>query len=382
MFVLPLIRATRRSGLAGFGHVLGLLGLLASSACASLLDFQEPTDLVTDASSTEEPAAADAGSTQASPERDAAKAESESDRATAEGEASPDENVGLLIGPPSCSACSPAVPAGWYGPLAIHEGSGTTAPPSCSGDYPVTMYDGFAGPQASPAVCSCSCSAPSGATCSKPKVSFYSNSSCSADCGAGAPQLQLPTCGRPSTLTCDAKEIHSFSVSPSVPSGGACSPVATEQLPRTAWATAVRLCGRSAPGETCEGGGTCSGSTFPPFAATNRCMLKTGSWACPSGFPVRRSFYTGGTDTRACSSCSCGSPNGVACSASVSTYDASSCGGAAITRSAPTSCAAVPSVQRLTVTEPAPYGGSCAASGGAPIGDFVPDGPSTVCCTE
>ena len=381
-----------------------------SPACAVILDFQEPTDRTDAASSTGDEEAATTegpnGSVDGAPmrssdaaDRDLPPRTSDLDSAIEDGAApeasdgssnepvdgsgASSESGGPLLG--SCAGCVPSVPSGWFGPLAMYESTKGGALPPCAGDFPEQIYDGSANPIAASAECSCTCSAPSGATCSPPETTFYADAACLQSCGS--PTASGPgelTCAKPITQQCDTKKIRTFSVSASIPSGGACTPTATAQVPAATWSSTVRLCRQSpaVAGSTCDAGGACAGSTLPPFGATNRCVLRPGAWACPSGYPVSRTFYETAADTRACSSCSCESPAGIACSASVSTYDKTACSGAAVTRPAPVACETTSQVERLSVAQPVPVGGACAATGGTPTGAFTPETPSTVCCLE
>lgn len=374
--------------------------LVLSPACAVLLDFQEPTDLALDASSTGEApvdgvprrapgADADTSSSEANAETAAdletgAPADATSDAAPSDGPNDSSENDGASS-PAACHSCVPVVPSGWYGPLAIHEGNGAGTAPPCSGDFSVRIYDGLAAPTAPDAECSCACEAPANVSCSKSELTFYVDSTCRFTCGSPASNGQAGiVCARPMTQACEAKDVRAFKVSPSVPSGGTCAPAASAHVSPATWSSSVRLCGRSfdAPASGCNGAGTCAGGVLPPFAATNRCVLRPGAWACPSGYPVSRTFYETATDTRACTGCSCGSPSGGTCAPSVATYDTTSCSTVGTTVVAPSSCNTTTGVQRMTVSAPVASGGACPPSGGTPTGAFTPESPSTVCCLE
>ncbi len=376
--------------------------LVLSPACAVILDFQEPTDredasasssVAEDGSSPYDDDGApdrspgwgdEPGSHKEPEDAEGGDAEDVDDAETGVPDgALADEDAESDTGarPIECSSCLPLVPNGWYGPLAVHEGYGGGAAPPCSGDFPNKIYDGLSNPDAPSAQCSCSCSAPAGVTCSAPQTKFFDDPTCLLTCGSPNGDGAL-TCAKPGTTYCDAKKISAFSVTASTASGGTCTPSRTAAVPPMTWGAQIRLCGRANVAASCADG-TCVGATLPPFDATNRCVLRPGTWECPAGYPQRRVFYEGGSDTRSCSSCTCGAAAGVTCEASVSTYGSSSCSGApTTTKRVPVACTSTTGVERLSVSTPTPTGGSCPTSGGVPLGSFTPETPSTVCCVE
>jgi hypothetical protein len=102
---------------------------------------------------------------------------------------------------------------------------------------------------------------------------------------------------------------------------------------------------------------------------------------------VPRLYYGGVSDTRACSTCSCGSPSGADCNANahVQILDGCGAGGHLLVdmHPLPETCSAstTPSaaIHGGTFTTTA-SGGSCGASGGSPTGTVAQTDPVTICC--
>lgn len=336
--------------------LLAFFVLASAPACAMLLDFQDPIDKSDplEALDREEDAAASTART----------AETKED-----------------AGAESCT-CIPAIPDGWQGPLGIHEAAGTSLAglPPCRGAYDVHVLDGSTSPNAPPASCSCSCGAPSGIACSAPVMTFFADKDCLTPCGD--PTTVTAACSVLDTTGCTGPR---FSISASVPTGGSCAPVASSEIAPVTWGASARLCALS-PNvklEVCDGGGICAPRTTLPFVTGARCIARSGEHACPAGYPHATTYYDGGSDTRACSACTCGSPEGASCAGAIAKgYSGAVCGGSVqLTTAAPASCAPLKNATSA-VFEPAVTGGACAPSGGQPVGAFTPMTATTVCCTE
>jgi hypothetical protein len=278
------------------------------------------------------------------------------------------------------ATCVGAPPANWQGPYAIYEGMGSPlpTPPDCAraGAYSIDAYDGTGALQAGPAQCSCECGAVTGASCGPPAINFYSDGSCTKSCPL-ASQVIGSTCTVLSVAGCGG--LH-FTLSSGAPSGR-CAPAASTTLPALEWQTNARLCGlpSSPPTSGCEAGRVCAPSTGLPFESAY-CLARAGDWTCPSLYPARRTFYASAVDSRACGACTCQSPTGVQCTAAVSTFGDANCNGGVMMESAPAACSSA-GLKAAMATGDTATGGSCAPSGGAPMGTVTPSTPTTVCCT-
>jgi hypothetical protein len=63
----------------------------------------------------------------------------------------------------------------------------------------------------------------------------------------------------------------------------------------------------------------------PPPDGFRTCIFHAGDTACPPAYPVYRLFYTAAEDTRACSPCACGEPEGASCSLMATAYSDGAC---------------------------------------------------------
>lgn len=284
-----------------------------------------------------------------------------------------------------CAAvCVPQVPANWGGPYTIYEGTGgppPPTPPSCPGAYPNAVYDGTATPNAPAANCSCTCGAPTNATCLPPVANYFTDNGCTMPCGQN---------NQPITTTCTNLDPCSgglLTFSGPIPSGGTCAPDAGSTVPAAGWTADVRLCGAAAAlsNAGCDAGQICAPTAAFPLEAATYCIAQSGSVPCPPGYTAARTYYQSSTDTRACTPCSCGAPMGVTCAASTITVDtAASCSlvGIGVVYGAPQACINTRGASAVVDSLPSPDGGICAPVGGTPTGSFTPTTPTTICCTK
>jgi hypothetical protein len=286
-------------------------------------------------------------------------------------------------GPPTCQGtCTAAVPAGFQGPVAYVQetGSPASSPPSCAGAYTIDVLDAFATPLFSPATCQCACGSVSGG-CSSPAVETYTDNACINECF----QVVAGACTADS---CGSSSQSAKITMPSQPQGGSCSANVQKTVPTWSstqdWSVAGRACATSSvfSGTGCPATEICASVPSAPYGPA-LCVWEAGNVACPSAYPVKYLLYTSGTDGRDCSNgCSCGSPSGVSCSATVTLSSSSSTCGAGTLLNGGGACnmygsMATPYVS-ATVT---PSGGSCTPGGTAsPTGTITPTGATTVCC--
>jgi hypothetical protein len=291
--------------------------------------------------------------------------------------------------PPHCGGaftCAPIVPSGWTGPLELYAGS--SAAPSCSASFTGPAFDGNAGLSVPGSKCDCQCQNAQGVQCSSPTISFFGSS---AVCGAASYCAAITL--TPSLCTAvdirsrcvDAGLTISMAAQASTASGGSCPPVALKNVPPSSWATNARACLSSlgVAQSDCAPGSVCAPYPPPPFGA-GLCIAQPGDVQCPaSGYPVKQLFYGTVSDTRDCSTCTCGNVAGSSCSASIGVSQPSAlpCSTGQISYLPPFMCDPVqqPSEFKLTLT---PSGGSCTPSPVAPTGTATPAKPNTFCCTQ
>jgi hypothetical protein len=162
-----------------------------------------------------------------------------------------------------------------------------------------------------------------------------------------------------------------------------CTPSTPEpSKPAWTWDRTVRQCKPLQKG--CAAGQVCIPGVVPD--GFDLCRYSMGDVECPPGYYGERSvLYMGASDDRGCEDCACGAPVGTACEAYVSVYKDGTCG----TPLVQTTVSTVPLC--LDVTPGSALGslhaawvtdmpGSCAPSGGTPIGDVQPAQPVTLCC--
>jgi hypothetical protein len=292
---------------------------------------------------------------------------------------------------PDCSAgfvCTPPAPAGWLGPAALWQG--TDVPPFrlCPDNgYQQGLGGGWTGIIAEPALCAdCTCSAPEGASCATANLSFGNPGTCG---GLTLPTTILANVCQSFRLRLDARSVG-WDSAPAT--GGACQSGTDgdSTLPPVRWSRYAAACYNPRPGGGCSSGG-CLPRPAAPFGG-GICITQTGDLACPSPYTERFLYYGGLLDNRSCTACSCASPSGATCSGSVLLGSDAICSADRITLSRLGSCADLgpdptPPEPPAQQSRSAYYTGSvanrgtCAPSGGAPIGSAEATNPITYCCT-
>jgi hypothetical protein len=281
--------------------------------------------------------------------------------------------------------CVPSAPEGWTGPFEIFEANGNASDSpdaSCGPDY-MMAYVGLAAASAPRAVCTCSCGPPEGA-CGAPVVTLFKDGMCSQSCGSPA-QTIGPGC-TPLNVSgeCKGGGTH-FTLETAVPSGGSCTPVATQVIGPATRAGRAVLCAPKTPPvvATCAAGSVCAAAADPKFEPETRCILREGARSCPAAYPNLRTYYGPDTDSRACTACTCGAPSGLACeNVSALLYPGPACLPAGSMVAPSSGC---PPLQGMVSAAPSgatpASAGQCAPAGGQPSGAVTPGTQSTICCT-
>jgi len=274
-------------------------------------------------------------------------------------------------------SCSVDPPNGWTA-IAIWV-SGTNSPPACSGAYAQMGYDAMNSLNAPPAQCSCNCDPSAGESCgsSFASATAYNDGACSSQSVSSG--LPPSFCVNPGVGV-----ESSVMVPPPSPSGGSCPPKSSANVPSPSWGTFARTCDYAVARDTtggCSGGSSCVAKV--PGGLAGPCVTQAGDQACPSGYSQKVLFYTGMSDSRGCSTCTCGNPAGGTCAATLKLYSNGGCSGALVaTFNTSNSCQVGTgatfsswTIGNFTLTP-----GSCTPQGGAPTGNATPTGTQTVCC--
>ena len=284
--------------------------------------------------------------------------------------------------------CVDADPAGWTGHYYVTEVAlPAGAAPACPAG--LTARTDHASPEGAAQCTACSCGNLQGALCAPPTL----------DCWVGT-----TTCnqGNPINLTqfYQDGQCHSTAVpngggtpfsckltsAPQVVAPGSCTPSTTDFPNKASWQQRIDACGADAPSGTCGANKVCVPQA-PGTPGESLCIRVDGAMACPAGWPKAISGYADATDTRACSSCSCGVP-GTTCGDSHYTFytqpNCMAAGTTGIQTVSSSNCADVTAevtqnMGSAKATLPAAKG-SCQASGGAPTGSVTPLKPVTYCC--
>jgi hypothetical protein len=271
-------------------------------------------------------------------------------------------------------ACVDPAPANWQGPVVLFDGPSDMAPAACPGDYPNKAYQGGNGLVAEPAQCSaCTCDAPQ-VDCVLKVVTGYSDNQCTNASGNVLSQGAPDQCTSASVSGVVGAKADAPSAVP-----GPCT-ASTEQptLPPPNWTDAGFACGGATAGGGCANNAACLAKPAAPFGQL--CVFRSGDHSCPSGYGDKHTFVDDVVDTRDCTSCSCGTPDGT-CTASTAFYSNPNCNtklGDLPNDGACHAASGTAKSMKTTVTAT----GSCPPSGGDPIGSIV-EGASktTVCCT-
>ncbi len=277
--------------------------------------------------------------------------------------------------------CVAAPPTGWSGPVALAQSAGTPSElGDCLAPYSALALDGNADPIAPAAACGCSCGAVAGATCAPPTIGLYPDGTCSSSCATATPTGA--SCASSSLSGCGAAP-HAKAPAP-LPSGGACQPQPSTSVPAATWGTLARACALPSPAArgACDAASVCAPRATSPYSG-HLCALIAGDVSCPAGsaYNVKHVYYAGADDSRACSPCTCGPPDGGACTGTFSVYNTSACALFTSTFSLGSSCVPVQIATSGVESQVSlATAGGCAASLVQPSGGFTPSLPTTVCC--
>ncbi len=270
--------------------------------------------------------------------------------------------------------CMGSAPAGWQGPVVVDDSKGAASP--CGGDFPTSVLSTdvvFADLEPGTSSCACDCQPPTNASCSAAKVSGHIDASCNTSplgqqnwslSGSGCFTIPGSIC-----LTTNLKVQASLQ-------NADCTVQEDHTLPTPTWGTEIRACAGSTAG-VCGETETC----LPPAPAGAKvCIYAPGDAACPAtGYVQKQVFHEGFSDTRSCSACSCGAPQGDCSASKVDVYAGSSgCTGSVTSSNKVGSCKKT-SVCSLKYSEAKPNI-TCSPSSSTLSGGVEATGALTFCC--
>ena len=292
--------------------------------------------------------------------------------------------------------CVPSRPAGFSSPRLVWFGADESAAPPCPSDAAEQETIVHADPSVPAASCSeCSC-APSTGSCELPTTITAHSALCNDLDGSLAIDTDPPLswtgeCSAdnaiPAGVTCfglPCVESVTFGALTITDESCSSSGTSTTPLPPPFWQLSAKICEGSAFGQ-CDTNQQCAPAQTEGFS---QCVEQTGDVACPSeGYTERHVYFDGLLDTRQCSPCGCGFPEGSFCTAEVSLFADSACTGPILSANAwsgwPTCHDMGPPVASIgakSASEPVYTAGICQAVGGEFSGQVTPTGPRTLCC--
>jgi len=293
--------------------------------------------------------------------------------------------------PPSCvggQTCVDPVPGGWAGPLAlfvdVNPGGPPPQPAPCPPTYPMDVYDGVGLPTQPQDQCNCTCATSTGGKCGSTTVTIYTNSSCTTSCGNATDPTSC------AYLNNCAGYTGTYAIVPATPvaDAGSCKPSQTIVQPAWGWTQTSRTCQTMTLGGACGTGGVCVNVPPSPFLP-KVCLAQSGDVPCPGGtYSSKNVFYQGGNhvdDARGCSACTCQTPNTKCLGTAMTVFDVGT-GPCDYTSYynlvVDGGCQPLYTLSPYYVLESPPYvsPGSCQPTGGQPVGQITPLGPTTVCC--
>jgi hypothetical protein len=284
--------------------------------------------------------------------------------------------------------CVPLPLLGWSLPVLLWSGPELEAPDCPADQAGVVQYEGYAEPGEAPECHSCSCEPPTG-ECELPSFLFAS----SQPCGITDPapvfydfsglDADPMSCNTDNPIPAGLLKSVTFGPLTMIESG--CKPV-TMLLPRDGAGpskTFARACGYG-PSPPCGDPGAFCASTAASPLGFSQCIFQQGEHECPSSYPIRRVFYAEVSDSRSCSECWCGPPEGGECSSYVRAYEDAMCSSGVAGRSVRQNVACQDStsiaIAGKTATTPIYEPGACEPLGGELVGSVELDGSSTFCC--
>ncbi len=296
-----------------------------------------------------------------------------------------DDNCNGLVdcADPVCTgagySCAEPAPNGWKGPMTLQEANNLAA---CAAPFAQPVADASSGFNAPAATCTCSCPNPAmGETClNAANVTLYTGSGCGSSCSSfGLPPNGFCFGG----LSCMGGT-YSVNAAAPTPQNGSCNPKSSTIFPAPTWTTSSRTCAYSGPMDPggCTNNAQCISKPAAPFGGV--CVAQLGDLACPAPYSTKHLYYSGFTENRSCTACTCNSPTGGTCNTGTLNYYSDSGCNTKITTTPFGACVNFSTGNLIHGVDTGPFSlgsaGTCTSSGGAPQGSATPSGPTTVCC--
>ncbi len=282
--------------------------------------------------------------------------------------------------------CLPAHPAGWDGPYLLWTGDVASAS-HCSDlpGEPDEVYAGHGYPEGTTLCGACACEPPSG-SCELPATLTAAAASCAGN-NPGVTHLSFdPPASWAGTCTAEnaipagklcggVPCVQSVTIAPLTMKQGGCLPIDPPSIkPPPAATTFARACAMGG-GQSCTASsGVCKPAAMGP--EFKHCIVIIGESdysECPVTYPDRNVFYQ--EDTFSCSPCACDAPIGSGCSGSITISANPACTPPLLPaiqiNEKDATCADVTPGSALgskTASASSYHGGSCAPSGGKPLG--------------
>lgn len=205
----------------------------------------------------------------------------------------------------------------WTGPFRLEEGGSVNPAPECAGAWGIdaqTYYDGLVAPAAN---CDCECGDAENVTCDE-TLTLYRKANNGLSCVAAGvlDTYELsPGCNPINELDMNTR----WDLAVESPEGGSCDAISEVDLPEVTFSTRYTLCAETAPAEgECVGDQQCTAESDAPL-----CVSAPGDLACPgNGFAVKHLVVPDDVvDTRGCSACTCGDPEGSCTTTGIDLYD-------------------------------------------------------------
>jgi hypothetical protein len=279
--------------------------------------------------------------------------------------------------------CVPAIPPEFKEYVRYHGESytgDTHTPPKCPDGSEPTRY--FSGPGGAATCSQCSCDWP-GAACSAPKIECYQGNLTCTNGADFTTTAQNENCISLMGFSAAMQDESCLIVASSaaVTSPGSCSTSGGAMTKGPTWQEEIFVCALESAGGGCMAGQACA-----PKPAINYegaiCIEANGVVECPTGWKTeQRTVYSGGNDTRGCSSCACMS--GISCGNDgyYAVHGDNVCGGAGVIVNGACTGAVTANLGANGSLKPklsSVIKGQC--GGGQPTGSVETSGPITICC--
>lgn len=280
-------------------------------------------------------------------------------------------------GAPPCADTCVAVPDGWNGPVAVLRTDETDEPPACPDAYPrAAVSDRYADLDAPPAACDCTCE-PADIQCPEhAMLSFHG-----ADAACGSEDVAYPI-----STSCNSGPIgqSGYWHAPLADiEDGSCTPMPIVGVPPPRFYTRWTMCAGDAIAGDCADDELCVPSPAP--FEERLCVWSDGEHDCPNeDFAVRELVWDGVDDQRGCDACTCGAMTGT-CGGFLRMWGLNMCpeGGIQdILTIQLGDCESYdPQSAKLDGDLEPRDDAACPPNDPSPIGEAVPTGTVTVCCS-